>query len=201
MFKNKLKLHILNFTNKPLKMRNLIILFATSLLLSSCKFSCDLEDMDKPANDTNSISKQNQNIQENIANNQNNLQQNSSQGSQQNSNEKETISLQWFFNETGKAEFDAPVTEIYLVVNGQKNLIAKENMLVSETPSELFAEYEIPKDALASCRGWWAGGGNDYWVIPGTDGLEIYQRWIEEGSGPDAPAEVGKPELVKKIKN
>lgn len=190
-------------------MRNLIILFTTSLLLSSCKFSCDLEDMDKPANDTNSISKQNQNIQENIANNQKNSQQNSQQNSlqssQQNSSQgsdmKETTSLQWFFNEVGKAEFDAPVTEVYLVVNGHKNLIVKENMLVSETPAELYKEYEIPGNALTSCRGWWAGGGNDYWVIPGTDGLEIYQRWIEEGSGPDAPAEVGKPELIKKIKN
>lgn len=182
-------------------MRNLIILFITSMLLSSCKFSCDLEDMDKPANDS-STSKQNQNIQPNTTANQ---QQNSSQSSQQNSNENsnknEPVSLQWFFNETGKAEFDAPITEIYLVVNGQKNLIAKENMLVSETPAELYKEYEIPNNALTSCRGWWAGGGNDYWVVPGTDGLEVYQRWIEDGSGPDAPAEVGKPELIKKIKN
>lgn len=179
-------------------MRNLIILFITSMLLSSCKFSCDLEDMDKPANDTTSTSKQNQNTQPNTTINQ---QQNSSQSSQQNSNKNEPVSLQWFFNETGKAEFDAPITEIYLVVNGQKNLISKENMLLSETPAELYKEYEIPNNALTSCRGWWAGGGNDYWVIPGTDGLEIYQRWIEEGSGPDAPAEVGKPEFIKKIKN
>lgn len=171
-----------------------------SLLISSCKFSCGT-DIHKSANDTTSTTGQNQTQQSTTNNNQQqNSQQNTQQNSQQNSGTKETVSLQWFFNEVGKTEFDAPVTEVYLVVNGQKNFIVKENMLVSETPAELFKDYEIPKDALVSCRGWWAGGGNDYWVTSENDELNIYVRWIEEGSGPDQPAQVGKPELVKKIK-
>jgi hypothetical protein len=179
--------------NKLFKMRNLIILFVMSLLISSCKFSCG-SDMNKPLSDNPSSSGQNQTQQNTSPQTQNNT-------PQQSTDKKSVPKLEWVFNEVGRAEFDAPITEVYLVVNGQKNLIVKENMLVSETPAELYKDYEIPSNALTSCRGWWAGGGNDYWVIPGTGGLEVYVRWIEEGSGPDMPAQVGKPELVKKIKN
>ncbi|HEX2788689.1 MAG TPA: hypothetical protein VHP32_12395 [Ignavibacteria bacterium] len=154
--------------------------------------------MNKPSSDNTSSSGQNQTQQNNSSQTQ--TQNNTPQQTQQTNEKKPTPKLEWVFKEVGEAEFGAPITEVYLVVNGQKNFIIKENMLVSETPAEIYKDYEIPSNALVSCRGWWAGGGNDYWVTQGNGELEVYVRWIEEGSGPDNPAQVGKPELVKKIK-
>lgn len=169
-----------------------------SIFLSSCKFSCDLEDMDKPAEDSTSASGQNQIQNQSIEKSKTVI---AVEKSAVDSALTDAIILQWFFKEVGKTEFYVPVTEVYLVVGGsEQNLIVKENMVFSETPRELYSEYQIPGDAITACRGWWAGGGNDYWVVPENGELKVYTRWIEEGSGPDSPAEVGKPELITKIK-
>src|SRR3989338_5402261 len=43
------------------------------------------------------------------------------------------------------------------------------------------ADYDIPADALASCGGWWAGGGDYFYAIWENNNVVVYQGWQDEG--------------------
>lgn len=45
-----------------------------------------------------------------------------------------------------------------------------------------FREKEIPGEALTACGGWYAGGGDYYYlVINKNNGIDVYHGWQDEG--------------------
>ncbi len=110
--------------------------------------------------------------------------------------------LKWEFKRVGTGEYDTPINDVNIIVNGKKHFIAKEYYSFSEMPATDYKSYEIPKDAIIATRGWWAGAGIDYWAI--QQGTEIIVMKREVGETTDEHGEpgdfTGKPEKVISIK-
>ena len=42
-------------------------------------------------------------------------------------------------------------------------------------------QMDIPADAIAACGGWYAGGGDYYYIVPTPTGIAVYKGWLDEG--------------------
>ena len=110
--------------------------------------------------------------------------------------------LKWEFKRVGTGEYDTPINDVNIIVNGKKHFIAKEYYSFSDMPVSDYKAYEIPADAIIASRGWWAGTGIDYWAVQKGYELIIMKREIGETTSENGePGDfVGKPEKVLSIK-
>ncbi len=110
--------------------------------------------------------------------------------------------LKWEFKRVGTGEYDTPINDVNIIVNGKKHFIAKEYYSFSEMPVSDYKSYEIPSDAIISARGWWAGTGIDYWAIQKDNEIIVMKREIGETTDEHGePGDfTGKPEKVISIK-
>ena len=87
-----------------------------------------------------------------------------------------------------------PRGKVSLSVNGKQTVILAEavgNYAVIE--SATYKDKKIPAKALTACGGWWAGSGEDFYVLGEKGKLTVYQRTVDEQGGN------GKYKLVKTI--
>lgn len=112
-----------------------------------------------------------------------------------------TLELKWDFRPLKPGQYDEPMTDVYLIVNGKSHFVSKIYYSFSETPGSGYKDYEIPTEALISCRGWWAGAGIDYWVIRKDNELIVMGRDIGETTDENGePGDfIGKPVKVTTI--
>ncbi len=90
--------------------------------------------------------------------------------------------LPWAFEETGKGEYDEPLTKVSIVVGEKKVVVAKQvmgNCNVLE-PAQ-WQDYKIPSGAKSACMSWWAGAGDVFYLIQKKDLLLVYHGVIGEG--------------------
>ena len=43
-----------------------------------------------------------------------------------------------------------------------------------------YADMQIPDLAVAACGGWYAGGGDYYYLLADSDGVEVYHGYLDE---------------------
>ncbi len=46
---------------------------------------------------------------------------------------------------------------------------------------EEFKDMDIPDNAITACGGWFAGGGDYYYIAPTPTGIAVYKGWQDEG--------------------
>ncbi len=113
-------------------------------------------------------------------------------------NTPKTPEISWIFEKQGLDE-DKPETTIYLVVNGEKTLIKKATSYFNELEKQVFtqSQYQIPKNALSACSGFWGGLGHHICVVStgkNSNILEIKEGFLE------AESEKGTKIVFKTIK-
>ncbi len=113
-------------------------------------------------------------------------------------NTPKTPEISWIFEKQGLEE-DKPETTIYLVVNGEKTLIKKATSYFNELEKQVFTQtqYQIPKNALSACSGYWAGLGHHICVVSAGKNSNILE--VKEGFL-DAESEKGTKVAFKTIK-
>lgn len=92
--------------------------------------------------------------------------------------------ISWEF-ETVEDSLNIPRTAIYVVVNKKKTLVVKEGMgNFSELEKKLFtqSQYQIPKNAISACTGFWAGLGHQVCVVPKGKVLEVKEGFLDAES-------------------
>lgn len=88
--------------------------------------------------------------------------------------------LTWVFDTHEDKEL-IPQTKVYLKVGTQRVLILSKAQAGFRTLSRTdYKVYKIPAAALTACSGWFAGGGQDMYVIPHKKSLRVYRRWTDE---------------------
>jgi hypothetical protein len=95
-----------------------------------------------------------------------------------------TPQISWEF-ETVEDSLNIPRTAIYVVVNKKKTLVVKEGMgNFSELEKKLFtqSQYQIPKNAISACTGFWAGLGHQVCVVPKGKVLEVKEGFLDAES-------------------
>ena len=112
------------------------------------------------------------------------------------------LEIKWDFRPLKPGQYDAPMTDVYLTVNGKSYFVSKIYYSFNESPASDYTDNKIPADALSACRGWWAGAGIDYWVTRKDNELTVMGREIGETTDDDGnPGDfMGKPFKVVSIK-
>lgn len=99
---------------------------------------------------------------------------------------KQTPPLQWVFQTRHDSQTN-PHTDVFLRVGGRKVLVMRR--VEEEFSVRAKAEYKdnaIPAQALAACTGWWAGAGDNLYVVRRGRFLVVYRREVDE-QAPDFP--------------
>ncbi|ASS49303.1 MAG: hypothetical protein A3D31_03740 [Candidatus Fluviicola riflensis] len=77
-------------------------------------------------------------------------------------------------------EYGGSHYQVILTIDGKKEIL--DTVMACEPISvKSRADYDIPADALASCGGWWAGGGDYFYAIWENNNVVVYQGWQDEG--------------------
>ncbi len=189
------------------KKLTIILRVSALMLIASLTFACGLfssknesaSNDDKNKTEQVKDSKSNDNSSKENSTNKNTAAGDSTEGKNIRPGKPE---VKWDFKSLGRGEYDTPITQVNLFVNGKSHSVIKEYFSFSETSKESYKDFEIPVDAITSCRGWWAGAGMDIWVIQQAYELEVYTREIGETIGEEGePGDfIGKPVKVKTIK-
>lgn len=88
--------------------------------------------------------------------------------------------LTWIFD-THEDKQLIPQSKVYLRVGTKRVLIEEKAQAGFRTVSRMdYKVYKIPAAALTACSGWFAGGGQDMYVIQHKKSLRVYRRWTDE---------------------
>lgn len=79
-----------------------------------------------------------------------------------------------------KDSMEIPYYKVYLSIGGKETFIREVNNC-SEIPKEEYARYEIPKEAFEARGGWYAGGGDYFYLIMRNGQPVLFEGWQEEG--------------------
>jgi hypothetical protein len=83
--------------------------------------------------------------------------------------------------EKGEDEFGIPHYDVYVKYDSIKHKVGECNACA---PLDLqdYHDYDIPQEAMAAVGGWFAGGGDYYYVMKTKDdGIRVYAGWQDEG--------------------
>ncbi|KOY85420.1 hypothetical protein AD998_03965 [bacterium 336/3] len=91
--------------------------------------------------------------------------------------------ISWEFTSV-EDDMGIPRTTIYVVVNEKKTLLVKGMGVFHELEKDSFrqSQYQIPKNAISACAGFWAGLGHQICVVPKGKVLEIKEGFLEAES-------------------
>jgi hypothetical protein len=72
-----------------------------------------------------------------------------------------------------------PRYEISLMYDGMPSILDTINAC-KVIPAEDWTSMDIPAKALAAAGGWYAGGGDYFYVVPEGAGIRVYKGWQDE---------------------
>ena len=88
--------------------------------------------------------------------------------------------LAWVFD-THRDKDDTPISNVLLVVNGRRIVVARDLVdRFTVVERREFKDRDFPSKALIACAGWYAGGGDDYYVTRRGRRLYVYNRGVDE---------------------
>ena len=81
-------------------------------------------------------------------------------------------------------ELGNPRTTIYLLVDGKKHAVGKGTGHFHVLQKEVFSDlnFQVPKNALTACAGFWAGLSHHFCVIQKGKVLEVKEGFLDEGA-------------------
>lgn len=93
------------------------------------------------------------------------------------------VKVTWQF-EIKKDGDENPQGKVYLIVNGRKVLVRPDaGAEYSVVERADYKSRNVPATAITASTGWWAGQGEDMYVLRRKNQLIVYIRYLDEGSG------------------
>jgi hypothetical protein len=89
----------------------------------------------------------------------------------------------WRFEIAGEDQFGTPMVRVLMIRNNKEHYISTGMFNYNMIDTSDYKAFEIPGEALTAARGWWAGTGEDFWVIDNDTMLFVYNRQIDEKTG------------------
>ncbi len=94
--------------------------------------------------------------------------------------------LSWSFA-MHRDRYDNPHGNVYLLVSGLRVLVLRNaDADFHVLPREEYAIHDVPRAAVTACAGWWAGGGEDLYVVRRQGRLIVYNRGVDEDNSEGA---------------
>lgn len=85
----------------------------------------------------------------------------------------------WQFD-SRRLESDAMDTKIYLIVNGRRVFLLRAGSQFGVLDRQGYESHAVPSTAITACSGWWAGQGQDLYVIRRKRQLVVFIRHLDE---------------------
>lgn len=85
----------------------------------------------------------------------------------------------WHFD-THEDRDGNPRTKVFLVVGSRRVLLTEATANFNVIERQDYKSHAVPAAALAACSGWWAGAGEDLYVIRRGRSLVVYSRDLDE---------------------
>ena len=87
--------------------------------------------------------------------------------------------------DVGEDEYGIPHHEVFVKFDNTTQKIGTCNACAPIDIQD-YHDHDVPKEAMAACGGWFAGGG-DYFYIMRTkdDGVKVFAGWQDEGQMED----------------
>jgi hypothetical protein len=79
---------------------------------------------------------------------------------------------------------DTPHSRVFVNANGKRTLVLASMAGFEALSRADFAERKIPREALAACTGWWAGAGDNLYIVRRGERLDVYRQEMDEQAGP-----------------
>ena len=99
---------------------------------------------------------------------------------------KQTPPVAWVF-QMHRDKSGTPSTDVFLRVGGKQTLVMRQAQEEFEAlPRSSYKDHAVPAQALAACAGWFAGAGDDLYVIRRGRSLVVYRKQQDE-QAPDFP--------------
>lgn len=73
-----------------------------------------------------------------------------------------------------------PHTKVFLAVGGRRVLLQETTAKFSALDRNDYKSHGVPAAAVAACTGWWAGAGEDFYVMRSAGRLVVYSRDLDE---------------------
>ena len=79
------------------------------------------------------------------------------------------------------SELDMPQSVIYVICQAETTFVAKVMGHAELVEKSRFSDMDIPSNAIAACASWWAGAGDNFYLIPDKRNmLKVFQGWQDE---------------------
>lgn len=100
---------------------------------------------------------------------------------------------------TKRGDYDTPHTNVYLRAGGRRTLVLQTVGAFQPLKRADFRERRVPRTALAACSLWWAGGGDNLYVVRRGHALAVYHQGLDE-QAPDEQAPDEPYRLLKIVR-
>ena len=81
---------------------------------------------------------------------------------------------------------ETPHSRVFVRANGKRTLVLSATEGFRSLKRSEFASHEVPREALAACSGWWAGAGDNLYVVRRGARLDVYQQEVDS-QAPEFP--------------
>lgn len=87
--------------------------------------------------------------------------------------------VEWQFDTTNDRDGN-PNTKVFLKVGARRVFILRDTAQFSVLNRKDYSAHDVPSTALAACVSWWAGSGEEMYVIRRGRQLIVYIRYLDE---------------------
>ncbi len=94
------------------------------------------------------------------------------------------LTVRFEFETKGGLDGHAPRSRVFVNANGKRTRVFSNDESFQALSRDEFSTHRVPRRALAACFGWWAGAGDNLYVVRRGAQLDVYQQPLDEQSGP-----------------
>ena len=74
-----------------------------------------------------------------------------------------------------------PLSDISISLGSKIEFLSKIVGSASLIDPQEYPSYDIPSNAIEACGGWWAGGGEYFYMVLSDEGVDIFSCTLDEG--------------------
>ncbi len=75
---------------------------------------------------------------------------------------------------------ETPHSRVFVRANGKRTLVLSATEGFTHLGRAQFASHKVPREALVACTGWWAGAGDNLYVVKRGARLDVYRQEMDE---------------------
>lgn len=97
------------------------------------------------------------------------------------------LAVRFEFETKRVSDVKPPHSRVFVNANGKRTLVFSYDEGFQTMSRDEFADQHVPREALAACFGWWAGAGDNLYVVRRGARLDVFRQQLDEGTEKPMP--------------